>query len=181
MVKFNFSIITQYCKPTEGFGFSLKESEVSDPGTVITFTIQQPQYEIGSFAVAGHPTCTYLRAIVDNPITSLENQLAATISCYTAVQQSLEKDEVFMRMYYYSMETQTVGINYFSIHSVLWCACTSHWGKISGLLVLALKLHEAGGFYTDWEKEGHYQNLYIVTIKLPVTFTLGKLRLRHLN
>lgn len=53
-------MMTQYCKPAKGFGFNLKESEVSDSGTVITFTIQQPQFEVRSFAVAGHPTCMYL-------------------------------------------------------------------------------------------------------------------------
>lgn len=52
--------------------------------------------------------CTSFRVIVGSRITLLENQLAPVISCYPVVQESLEKDEVFMRMYYYSMETQTV-------------------------------------------------------------------------
>lgn len=58
--KFNFSIRIQLCRPAKGFGFSLKESEVSDLGTVTIFTIKQPQFEIRSFSVAGHLTCVYL-------------------------------------------------------------------------------------------------------------------------
>lgn len=168
MVKSSFSIWPSTVNQPRDLDSVSRSQKFLIQGLLLLLPSNNHSLRSDSFVWLDTPSArTLFAAVISNPVTSLENQLAAIISCYPVVQQSLEKDEVFL-MYFWCTTIvwrQTLFLlGEIIFHFIQFCGapahlCTSHWGEISGLLVLALKLHEAGWCFTDWEKQSHYQNL----------------------